>query len=464
MSEARTLAQIWEAQTVEVVLEGYGFTGEAYVRLADGWLSVRGALPGERVRVTLEPGQREQSRRLYASLDAVLTPSPHRRDPLCAYDARCRGCQLRHMTMEEEYRYKADTIRQVLTRHAGLPLEAQPPVTLVVPDALARADGERMRAGLSYQRDGEGVTLGLISPGRGGLVPMRGCPALTEPARRMVRIIEEAVASRAPATLPADARDAGLAQIALLAPGHGRGLVTLVMASEGVEPDDAVMGLAQALDERLAPGVGLWITSGATRWHVRGPQRVRVPVLHRHVEVGPGAWFHATLRPAEALYATLLSWLKLEPQERLLDIGCGVGTISLLAADQVASTHGLDASLDAITAAREGAAAMGLSATTFAPGSWEKGMRELTSARARFEVATINPMREPLGERALAYLARLGVGRVAYLGPSPEASARDIKALLLQGYALERVAAVMLHPATYHVMLLALLTRAEAAQ
>ena len=38
------------------------------------------------------------------------------------------------------------------------------------------------------------------------------------------------------------------------------------------------------------------------------------------------------------------------------------------------------------------------------------------------------------------------------------------KALLAQGYALERVAAVMLHPATYHVMLLALLTRAEAAQ
>ena len=177
MSETRTLAQIWEAQTVEVVLEGYGFTGEAYVRLADGWLSVRGALPGERVRVTLEPGQREQARRLYAALDAVLTPSPHRRDPLCAFDARCRGCQLRHMTMEEEYRYKADTIRQVLVRHAELPLEAQPPVTLVVPDALARADGERMRSGLTYQRDETGVTLGLISPGRGGLVPMRGCPA-----------------------------------------------------------------------------------------------------------------------------------------------------------------------------------------------------------------------------------------------------------------------------------------------
>ena len=64
-------------------------------------------------------------------------------------------------------------------------------------------------------------------------------------------------------------------------------------------------------------------------------------------------------------------------------------------------------------------------------------------------------MREPLGERPLSYLEILGVERVVYLGPSPASTARDIDIMRGLGWEVVSLAGAMLHPATYHVMLVA---------
>jgi 23S rRNA (uracil1939-C5)-methyltransferase len=96
---------------------------------------------------------------------------------------------------------------------------------------------------------------------------------------------------------------------------------------------------------------------------------------------------------------------------------------------------------------------------SFIAGAWESAGRRLLAAGERFSLATINPMREPVGERALAYLAPLGVERAVYLGPSPVAAAKDIGAMLKSGWRLDALGAANLHPATYHVMLVARLSR-----
>lgn len=465
MPDDRHIDALPHTEPIEVVIDDYGYTGEGYVRLADGWLSVRGAMPGERVRVRLEGPPSRRSRRRWAELVEVLKPHPQRRDPLCARDRRCRGCQLRHLSIAEETRFKARTIREVLDKYAAVAPDDQPPLELIAPEPWMRGDAWRVRSAMTYRSPSPQTwELGLRPPTDAPLIEMQSCPALTEPARRLIDTLQQTLAQLAQrGQLPPDAAraqpgQAGLELIRAASPVHGRGMISLEHTDGRAEP---IHELARALAERVPAQVGISSAhEPGARVHHAGPEAMILPVAGLRLEVGPEDWFHATLTPAHLLYDRLMAWLAPLQGQRLLDVGCGIGTIALLAARRGAHTLGLDARRSSIERAELHALTHELERARFEAGSWESGLRRIAMRGERFDVATINPMREPLGPRALAYLRPLGPERLVYLGPSPAAAARDLGTLREQGWQLERAAAAMLHPATYHVMLVAQLGRA----
>ncbi len=475
--------EVWEREVVEVEIDDYGFTGEGYVRLSDGWLSVPGALPGERVRVRLQPGQRRQSHRIYADVEQVIRAAEERRDPLCERDDICRGCQLRHMTVASELAFKVRTVEEVIERYAGVDEEAQPPVDVITVQPIARGDAYRVRSRLNYKRQGEAFELGLWSPVKKGLIPMADCPALTGPVQRLIATVEkslepglslpwdQAMVDEVKAGVDGIEVDLGVKTIHVVAPTHGVGLVDIEL-TESQSEDQFQEQLQRELFvdwfKRLSRGVpqkvGLSVSSGGYRRLIKEPERIRIPVGRWNLWVGFEDWFHATLEPAEKVYETLFEWLALGGDERFLDVGCGIGTISLMAADQCQSVHGIDRNPSSIEAAEINAVDHGATNIQFHAGGWEKGTRQLVMDERRFDVATINPMREPLGRRVLAMIDRLGVERLVYLGPAPEAAARDIGQLRELGWRLEKLGAANLHPATYHAMLMAYLTKDDGGK
>ncbi|TXD38945.1 class I SAM-dependent RNA methyltransferase [Lujinxingia vulgaris] len=481
--DSPSLEEVRELQELEVRIDDFGFTGEGYVRLHDGWLSVPGALPGELVRVRLQPGQREGARRLYADVVEVVERSPERRDPLCERDAICRGCQLRHISVDGELRFKARGITEVVEKFAGLAEAEQPPVEILTPQPTARGDAFRYRTSLSYRRVGDRVELGLYSPASEGLVAMSSCPALTVQTQRVVGVIERSLQGQN--ALPWDGEMArevaaqvegfevapGVEQIRVAVPNHGVGLVEVRLTEARDEAQFEVFCTSQPLAswlgrlvEALPAQVGLAVGSGPYRRQLKEPHRVRIPIGRLQMEVGYDDWIHATLAPAEVLYEAVGQWLEPEPEERFLDVGCGIGTIALLMAPRVGEAVGLDQNQASIESAEINAVGHGIANARFVAGGWETGLRRLAASGERFELATINPMREPLGRRALAYLNMLGVQRLVYLGPSPAAAARDLGALREMGWEIDRLAAANLHPATYHTMLVARVRRASSEE
>lgn len=442
-----TLAQAIEKQTVEVTIDGLGYQGEGWVRLDDGWLSVRGTLPGERVVAKVEAGRR-RSRRIWGTLVRVVETSPRRGDPFCSAFPACRGCQLRHVAVLDELAIKSETIAECVEKYAGISVDDQPPIETIAIRGAARADSFRVRTGLTVRRDDAGVWhVGLRADEQ--IINMVECPALADSTRRAVARFEEALSTFHPKFDP----EIRLARIA--APVHGHGYVELEVEHDhdGYDP------LIDALDKRFPPSFGIAIVDGRRkRRHIRGPTRIRLPMADLRLEVGFDDWFHATLAPAEVLYDAIEEWLEIEPHDSVLDAGCGVGTIGLICAAAGAHVVGFDINPSSVETAELNAMSNELS-VRFLCGGWERVLRDLTLAGERFGTVVINPMRDPLGHRPLAYLPRLECRRVLYLGPSAAPASTDLATLIDLGFKLDRLAAVNLHPATYHVMLAALLTR-----
>ena len=458
MSLARKIDELSDDELLEVRIDDYGFTGEGYVRLEDGWLSIRGALPGERVSVRVEPQGKFPSRRRWATLVEVLTPSPARIPPHCDQDATCKGCQLRHASIQEEARYKERAITEVLERYAHIPRDEQPAIELIAPQPWSRGDAHRIRTSLTYRsEEPSSYELGLNASASLPLTSMSECAALIRPVRRLIDQICEVLDDLADANAlpPSQKRDDGapLETIRVAAPTHGRGFVELVVGEGGVED---ILELDRLLERRLPEHISRFLLLPEGPLHLGGPERRRLPLTDLVLEVTPSDWFHATLTPASVLYERVIDMLDPRPEMDILDIGCGIGTLALLSAARGARTLGIDQNTTSIQTAEHNAINNGLEAlATFQAGSWESGLRKLAMNGQRFERATINPMREPLGERALSYLEILGVERVVYLGPSPASTARDIDIMRSLGWEVVSLGGAMLHPATYHVMLVA---------
>lgn len=444
--DSLTLEQTIERGRFEVSIEGMGYQGEGWVRLADGWLSIRGALPGERVEVSVEP-QPTGSRRIWGRLERVLAAADRRSDPHCDRASYCRGCQLRHVSMTDELGIKTGTVSECLEKYAGVARRDLPEIETLSVAGATRADSFRVRSSLTVRRTDDGWEAGIRAGPR--LVPMTDCPALADSTRRAIGRFESA--------LRASGLDeeSAIELVRVAAPVHGHGYIEV-----GAPGDVDLSPLLRELDERLPPGFGLATYDAARdeRTRVRGPERFRLPIADLRIEVGFGDWFHATLGPAEVLYDAVEEWLDVAEGERVLDAGCGVGTIGLVCAKNGALVTGFDRNPASVETAELNAMQNDLE-VRFACAGWERAFRDFALAGAQFDTVVINPMREPLGHRPLAYLPRLGVERVLYLGPSPASASKDIGILRDLGFDLVRVGAANLHPATYHVMLVAMLTR-----
>src|SRR5690554_3205982 len=354
---------------------------------------------------------------------------------MCERDAICRGCQLRHMSVDGELRFKARGISEVVEKFAGVSLEAQPEVEILTPQPTSRGDAFRYRTPLSYRRGGDRGELGLYRPASPGLISMSRGPALPVQTQRVVAVVERSLEGQN--TLRWDGEMArevaakvegfevapGVEQIRVAVPNHGVGLVDVRLTDSRDEAHFEAQCASEPLRvwlarlaDALPAQVGLAVGSGAFRKHIKEPHRVRIPIGRLQMEVGYDDWIHATMAPAEVLYEAVTQWLEPQPDERFLDVGCGIGTIALMMAPHVEGAVGLDQNQASIESAEINAVGHGLDNARFVAGGWETGLRRLAAAGERFEVATINPMREPVGRRALAYLNMLGVQRLVYLG------------------------------------------------
>ena len=157
-------------------IENYGSSGEGVARLDGQAVFVKGAIPGELCAVQLLKVGKTAA---WGRVAEVLEPSPARQVPDCPLYPRCGGCQLRHMTYEEELRFKRQKVEDALRRIGGwggavggvlslLPLEPQLLFIGHVPQLTAAALGIE---GTVRDLPGRGRLQNVSNPAPGGGLP-----------------------------------------------------------------------------------------------------------------------------------------------------------------------------------------------------------------------------------------------------------------------------------------------------
>ena len=163
----------------------------------------------------------------------------------------------------------------------------------------------------------------------------------------------------------------------------------------------------------------------------------------------------------EVLYGTALEFAGLTGGENVLDLYCGIGTISLCMARRSGRVWGVEVVPEAVENAKENALRNGVANAEFFCGDASDAAARFASEGMRPDVICVDPPRKGLAPEVVEHVAAMGPDRVVYVSCDPGTLARDVGRFAGLGYRPDRVTAVDMFPRTAHVETVVRLVRKE---
>jgi 23S rRNA (uracil1939-C5)-methyltransferase len=171
------------------------------------------------------------------------------------------------------------------------------------------------------------------------------------------------------------------------------------------------------------------------------------------------AFFQTNTEMAERLYAIASEMAGLGGSERVYDLFCGIGTLSLALARKAGEVWGVEIVPEAIADAERNAELNGIGNARFRAGDARTSMRPLVEEAGRPDLVVVDPPRAGLSKKIVRRLIEREAPRIVYVSCNPTTLAPNAAQLGEAGYRLRRVQPVDMFPQTPHIECVALLER-----
>ena len=447
------MEQSGELYTAEV--EGYSSEGLGVVHIGGEAVFVPRAVRGETVDVRIT---RRMKTCALGEIAEIRTPSPERREPDCPLYGVCGGCDFRHMSYREELWAKRARVQDALSRIGGLEVRVE--------EILGAAEPLRYRNKGQYPVGADGA-VGFYRARSHSVVPVETCLLQTPQSDDTARAVGEWMRRyRVP---PYDERTGkGLVRHVYVRVNAAGESLCCVLANGRQLPREAELA---AYVLRAAPRtVGVVLGTNTARNNVILGDRYRTLWGRDYLtdalcgftfRLSVPSFYQVNRAQAEVLYGKALEFAGLTGKETVLDLYCGIGTITLCLARQAKRIVGAEIVPEAVRDARENAARNGASNAEFFCGDAKDAAEKFASEGLRPDVVTVDPPRKGLAPEVADAIAAMGPARIVYVSCDPATLARDAKRLTSLGYAAVRAAAVDLFPGTKHVETVVLMSRVE---
>ncbi|HVB77775.1 MAG TPA: class I SAM-dependent RNA methyltransferase [Candidatus Nitrosotalea sp.] len=389
-------------------------------------LLVHHALPQE--RVLAEPGLRRAGV-VHADAIEILTPSADRVPAPCPHFGVCGGCSWQHARYPAQLELKLQVVTDAW-RRAGLRL---PPGT-----TIAGMDNPwRYRIRGEFEAIGEGgeIEFGFHRARSHRAFSITTCPLHDERIERALFAFRDALR---------ESGVRGVVNLLLSVEPTGHGLLWRLRRRGPVDAQQQ-LDLAGRVAERLPDLVLL-------------DDSMSLEFFGLTFRVRSDTFIQTNYEQMLVLYRTALGMLGARPQERILDLYAGIGTLALSVAQAAARVTAVEENPAAAQLSLLSARINAVKNFNALPGRVEsvlKGVR-----LGSYEAALIDPPRAGCERAAIAELIRLGLERLVYVSCEPSTHARDLALLVQGGYRVRRAALVDMFPQTYHIETVALLERA----
>lgn len=444
-----------EGQLCRLVIDGYASDGAGVARLDGMVVFVQGGIRGEACDVRLTHVGRSA---LWGRVEEVVNPSPARIFPRCLHYTKCGGCQFRHMNYAEELEAKRIRVEDALRRLGGAEIH----VSAIL--GAEQVDRYRNKAQFPVAK---GPRIGFYRPRSHDVIDVDDCLLQGEAAARLRGAVKEWMAEY---SIPAynERTFTGLVRHVYVRTNRaGRSLCCLLVNGRGVPREAELVRALRRAEPNLA-GIVLGVNEkhnnvilGDSYRALWGEDFLSDTLCGLTFRLSVPSFYQVNPAQTEVLYGKALEFAGLTGTETVLDLYCGIGTISLVMARKAGMVWGAEVVPQAVDDAIANAQRNHIENARFLCADAGEAARYLEGEGVRPDVVCVDPPRKGLAEDVVDTIADMGPERVVYVSCDPGTLGRDVKRFAGRGYTLKKAVAMDMFPRTAHVETVVLLSKGE---
>ena len=422
--------------------------------------SVPYMLPGEKGDIELVFRAKETG----AKLVALDKTSEERVDVACPVYESCGGCQVMHLNYKAQLAWKQKKIEELFPEEAAKGVIA-PIIAMDEPWHYRH----KIYASFANGKKGE-ILAGIYEENSHRVVKTKQCGIQHPLANEIISFLAELMKKR---KIPAYNEDQGKGVLrhVYIRIGRTTGQVMVVLVTgsrEFKEKNIFVEELRKAFPQitTIIHNINSAKTSmvlGKKETVLYGKGTIEDELCGLKFEISPQSFYQVNPEQTEKLYQAAVDFAGLTGKETVLDAYCGIGTISMVAAQKAKAVTGVELNSAACMDAGKNAKKNNCTNVRFIEadaGEYMVGLSKDKSA-IKPDVVFMDPPRSGSDAKFLNSVAQLGPEKIVYISCNPMTQKLDIDMLKKKGYTVAGIQAVDCFCHTWHVENIAVLVRKQ---
>ena len=440
----------------KVIIIDNGYEGEGIAKIDDFTIFIKGAIKGETCKIVITKVNKSFA---FGRLLEVIERSKERVEPDCATYKRCGGCSLRHIKYVETLKIKKDMVQNLVNRGLDSKIEVNNVVGMEKPYYYRN----KLQYPVGLNKDGVPV-MGVFANRTHEIIPVEECLIQNKEAEKLAKAIFEFIKKN---------------NISIYNENTKKGAIRHIIVKIGIKTDELMCilvtneehfkyeeELVKSIVEKF-PNVKTVIKNinnkntnvilGEKDIVLYGDGHIYDKLGKYIFKISAKSFYQTNPIQTEKLYNKAIEYARLDKNDILCDLYCGIGTIGIFASNKVKKVHGIEIVEEAVEAAKENAKLNNIKNIEFIAGDANEAFRELIDEKNIKPTAIIvDPPRRGLDEETIKKILELEIKKFVYISCNPATMVRDIK-MLEEKYIVNEIQPVDMFPFTSHVECVALL-------
>ncbi len=396
-------------------------------------------------------------------IEEIITPSPDRIEPDCGYFSQCGGCTYRHITYDAECRIKYQRVKDAVSRIGGFDNLTVNPIV-----AGQSRNCYRNKSQLPVGTDSKGnLIMGFYAYHSHRIVDSNSCNLQPDVFTEISNIVRKWTFDNKIQPYNEETHTGLLRHLYIrYAEITGEIMVCLVINDDNIPNTKKLAEKLKAINgfKSLQLNINKEKTNvilGKKCITLYGSDYITDILCGLKFNISPLSFYQVNRTQAEKLYSIAQEFAQLKPDDILLDLYCGTGTIGLSMAHKVEKLVGVEIIPQAIENAKKNAQLNNITNAEFICADATRASIKLEKQGIKPTVVIVDPPRKGCDKQLIETISNMSPQRVVYVSCDSATMARDIKIFNQLGYIPQQVTPVDMFPGTSHVETVVLMSRKE---
>jgi 23S rRNA (uracil1939-C5)-methyltransferase len=419
-------------QVVSLHINKLDHSGTGVGKYQNKPIFIENALPQEKVSTKIIEAK---GKFFKGKIVDLITSSSERVNAKCNHFNVCGGCDLQHLSFKEHLTFKQQKVVDLFSRN-NITNELPWQSSIISEPFYYR---RKARIGVQYDKQGDPI-VGFRKKASNHLTQIKECPVLVEPIKDVFSLLKRFI--------PSLSLVKSIGHVEVIYTQH----VSLIIRQlSPLNEHDTNLWKAIAKENQWQ----LYVDNGKEVNELTESTPLFYPltsVTDKPINIyfEPKDFIQVNHDVNNKMIAQAMDWLKLEKNDIVLDLFCGLGNFSLPIASQVKSVTGVEGVQAMVEKAGSNAEKNNLTNVEFFQADLNTRWAKAAWSNHPFTKVLLDPARAGAYE-AIGELLHLNIDQILYVSCDPTTLARDSQLLISKGYEIKKIAIMDMFAQTKHI-------------